>query len=641
MLVLEGERISCESCIRGHRSSTCLHINKWLYSINWRGRPENSSENIRFRIPPGCIVIATGSVRLEPKPGSKSTSGRVVPAKFLHPASPYTFAHVNSKGGFALISYEPIWRGSGINNADKPKTPDQHWVSVKRDDLVPPKILCKDLLVRDGIGYQLNTVYEPPQCISIERTSINTHYKCKIVDFHEVPFTLNNNGAQPSLRRVQPSVETKDTTQLQLAFQPPAQAVGVSQIHQPLDETNNDTQNTFNQVFDEDLILYNSLMNAASIVDFSGEHEHSAFPIESSAPLLAKGFESINDSCFTAEGTIDPRTLNKTQKPTELSLSNDCLSWPMQENLVNDPSSERSEVPDISTNGFASTEFMPEVFNWLQNTPQTVVPPNTVVNDFNVDHLFDFENAALLNTSSYACINKSVDHSEGDSTLLEECATDNNEFQEDGNKETQAAEHYYADGHFDLDDELTDCNNESEAIPRYRLARKQADALLQNHDGEPSDQTLTELSTEEELEPINDKSEGNENFGSDGEEDDYNEPTNAEWIASDVEDAKQMPGHNDKFSLRMDVDSAEGNSDNVASEESTTCTDLTDPESQFASPKSETRAHHRHQVPADLSSEWFESEQDGLLGSLLRSNVPIFHSLLCSPHHEGESAESF
>ncbi|KAM3163569.1 Copper-fist domain-containing protein [Lachancea thermotolerans] len=45
MIIYDGEKYSCVSCIRGHRSSTCKHSNRMLVKVRTRGRP--SAQTVR------------------------------------------------------------------------------------------------------------------------------------------------------------------------------------------------------------------------------------------------------------------------------------------------------------------------------------------------------------------------------------------------------------------------------------------------------------------------------------------------------------------------------------------------------------------------------------------------------------------
>lgn len=66
MIVVEGEKYACERCIRGHRSSTCKHINRALVLVRSRGRPiTDSSQRIaihaeRVNDQPSCQCKAQG-----------------------------------------------------------------------------------------------------------------------------------------------------------------------------------------------------------------------------------------------------------------------------------------------------------------------------------------------------------------------------------------------------------------------------------------------------------------------------------------------------------------------------------------------------------------------------------------------------
>ncbi|SCU89233.1 LANO_0D04258g1_1 [Lachancea nothofagi CBS 11611] len=60
MIIFDGEKYSCVSCIRGHRSTTCKHSNRMLVKVRTKGRP--SAKTIRKVI----LVDASSQVNNSP-----------------------------------------------------------------------------------------------------------------------------------------------------------------------------------------------------------------------------------------------------------------------------------------------------------------------------------------------------------------------------------------------------------------------------------------------------------------------------------------------------------------------------------------------------------------------------------------------
>ncbi|CDH55116.1 predicted protein [Lichtheimia corymbifera JMRC:FSU:9682] len=47
MIVINGTKYSCKSCIRGHRSSRCHHTDRLLVQVRKKGRPITQCERCR------------------------------------------------------------------------------------------------------------------------------------------------------------------------------------------------------------------------------------------------------------------------------------------------------------------------------------------------------------------------------------------------------------------------------------------------------------------------------------------------------------------------------------------------------------------------------------------------------------------
>lgn len=141
MIILNGERLGCESCIRGHRAAGCLHTKRWLCSINSRGRPPTNTESIRFRIPPDREIVQRGTVTVEPKPGNRPETASTRNCLVLHPMTLYTYCLVNPKDGFEVLTYEPVWKTNGTHSAERVTKPGITWIRVTEDDYVPPLFL--------------------------------------------------------------------------------------------------------------------------------------------------------------------------------------------------------------------------------------------------------------------------------------------------------------------------------------------------------------------------------------------------------------------------------------------------------------------------------------------------------------------
>ncbi|KAJ6560966.1 copper fist DNA binding domain-containing protein, partial [Mycena sp. CBHHK59/15] len=41
---VNNKKFACESCIKGHRSSSCLHTNRPLFEVKRKGRPVSQCE---------------------------------------------------------------------------------------------------------------------------------------------------------------------------------------------------------------------------------------------------------------------------------------------------------------------------------------------------------------------------------------------------------------------------------------------------------------------------------------------------------------------------------------------------------------------------------------------------------------------
>ncbi|KAH9982171.1 copper fist DNA binding domain-containing protein [Lactifluus volemus] len=47
MVFINSQKFACESCIKGHRSSSCTHTERPLYEIKKKGRPISQCERCR------------------------------------------------------------------------------------------------------------------------------------------------------------------------------------------------------------------------------------------------------------------------------------------------------------------------------------------------------------------------------------------------------------------------------------------------------------------------------------------------------------------------------------------------------------------------------------------------------------------
>ncbi|KDQ57224.1 hypothetical protein JAAARDRAFT_288915 [Jaapia argillacea MUCL 33604] len=47
MVSVEGKKYSCETCIKGHRASSCKHHDRPLFEIKKKGRPVTQCEHCR------------------------------------------------------------------------------------------------------------------------------------------------------------------------------------------------------------------------------------------------------------------------------------------------------------------------------------------------------------------------------------------------------------------------------------------------------------------------------------------------------------------------------------------------------------------------------------------------------------------
>ncbi|ORX90766.1 copper-fist-domain-containing protein [Basidiobolus meristosporus CBS 931.73] len=47
MVLINGIKYACETCIRGHRSSSCSHLQRQLFEIKRKGRPISQCDHCR------------------------------------------------------------------------------------------------------------------------------------------------------------------------------------------------------------------------------------------------------------------------------------------------------------------------------------------------------------------------------------------------------------------------------------------------------------------------------------------------------------------------------------------------------------------------------------------------------------------
>lgn len=143
MIILNGERLSCAACIRGHRSAGCCHVDRWLISINSRGRPNvDQKENTRLRIPPNRRVAKITYKFVEPKPGS-TLPPSLKKCFILEMNTIYCFCSVNTDDGskFFTARWEPYWRPGPTTEASRPRASAEHWITMndmEDKSLIPP-----------------------------------------------------------------------------------------------------------------------------------------------------------------------------------------------------------------------------------------------------------------------------------------------------------------------------------------------------------------------------------------------------------------------------------------------------------------------------------------------------------------------
>lgn len=102
MILLDGERLGCEQCIRGHRAADCQHLGKFLISIKGRGRPAAKDESIRYRIAPNPKIIKTSYEPIESKNG-RGKSGTKKFCYHLDPDTTIELYKVKLGKGFKVI----------------------------------------------------------------------------------------------------------------------------------------------------------------------------------------------------------------------------------------------------------------------------------------------------------------------------------------------------------------------------------------------------------------------------------------------------------------------------------------------------------------------------------------------------------
>lgn len=102
MILLDGERLGCEQCIRGHRAADCQHLGKHLISIKGRGRPAAKDESIRYRIAPNPKIIKTSYEPIESKNG-RGKSGTKKFCYHLDPDTAIELYKVKLGKGFKVI----------------------------------------------------------------------------------------------------------------------------------------------------------------------------------------------------------------------------------------------------------------------------------------------------------------------------------------------------------------------------------------------------------------------------------------------------------------------------------------------------------------------------------------------------------
>lgn len=88
MVLIDDKKYACETCIKGHRSSTCRHTDRPLFEIKKKGRPVTQCEHCRElrktkQVHVKCICGTEDS--LEPTPGLGKKGGNKVPASAAFP----------------------------------------------------------------------------------------------------------------------------------------------------------------------------------------------------------------------------------------------------------------------------------------------------------------------------------------------------------------------------------------------------------------------------------------------------------------------------------------------------------------------------------------------------------------------------
>jgi len=77
MVLISSKKYACETCIKGHRSSTCKHTDRPLYEIKKKGRPVTQCEHCReLRKTKQVHVKCICEVKTEPPPPQPSSNGK-------------------------------------------------------------------------------------------------------------------------------------------------------------------------------------------------------------------------------------------------------------------------------------------------------------------------------------------------------------------------------------------------------------------------------------------------------------------------------------------------------------------------------------------------------------------------------------
>lgn len=102
MILLQGERIGCEQCIRGHRAADCHHLDKPLVTVKGRGKPNDKYKSIRLKVVGKPIVQYVSEEEIDTKNG-RTREGITKPCYHLDPRTPCCFFVANIKNGFSFI----------------------------------------------------------------------------------------------------------------------------------------------------------------------------------------------------------------------------------------------------------------------------------------------------------------------------------------------------------------------------------------------------------------------------------------------------------------------------------------------------------------------------------------------------------